>query len=269
MEKTFDEIMSSKQPSDEEITNAEYGVIDRAEWFTEEIIPELELQCQISGSCNGYVRGQVSEGMFNRFLRNEIARGRDIKFKERPMDQTGSKIDNRIWCGPRIINGKLYEGRDVAFQDQQSLKNNIKFKNGKWYLKFAVNSSDKHESTASNGVMIDTSLTEFGSFDASVTSLWSPTRDWNLFAFILNSDLKKTSNKKQIPIDCIDEYINSGQIIIYDPINKTVEPPATTSFDEILDRIFLNPSIPPRKTKNGCSKFDFYKWFNKRTKKRQ
>ena len=246
---TLEEIFDMKGLSDDKITEAEIKSIRNADYLTEETFVDLKRQSQESGSCNGFIRGQLGESKFNMFLLNEIKKGRNIKLLKRPVDQTGSKKDHKFFCGDRIIDNILYKGKEISCQTKVPKISGLKHINGKWYITVGCGSSDKHESETSDNNIIDSCLTLYGCFDFLVIPLYHPTRDWNMFAYILNSDLKKTT----ADIPCAEEYIHSSQTIIYDPIKKPVEPPATLSFDEILDRVFLKPSKQIRETKKGVS----------------
>lgn len=147
---------------------------------------ELSLIVESNPSLRGFLLGYVGEYK----LRSLLLANPHVTALEKPDDhdrRKGNKNDFTI----------TYKGKAIAIEVKSLQTNSLRHdsQTGVIYGSAQVDASDRRTVTLSDGSKLETTCLLAGEFDVLAVNLFQFREEWD-FAFILNTDLPRSSSKK-------------------------------------------------------------------------
>lgn len=172
-------------------------------------------------SLRGFMLGYIAEYKVRDFL----SRQPHISELRKPDDHDrrgGSKNDMIV----------VYKGREFSFEVKSLQTNSIKFDNEKhkYEGRAQVDASDRRSVTFPDGSQLQTTCLLVGQFDILVLNLFQFRQKWD-FAFILNSDLPRSSYRKYT------EYQRQHLLATTVKVTFPIQSPYSESPLELLERL--------------------------------
>lgn len=135
---------------------------------------------------------------------------------------------NRKLKGDRVFS---CDGREIRIEVKSLQTNSIKRQeNGRMTATAQCDASDRRRVTFADGSSLETTCLLPGEFDVLAINLFAFTNKWE-FAFALNSELPRSTFRKYTP------YQREQLLASLLKLEYPLQPPYTSDFDQILERI--------------------------------